>query len=256
MRFYLLRVIILCVIITGHLSYLNAQNIGDSYEIFQGSINRKMDDYINRVHPADPKDSSNDYHKSLFPICQNGKYGYVNSVGDIIVPCEYDSVSDFDQGDLALYAAEKSGVYTLFYSDGVAAISGLTGYIPVDVKDMVIDGSRARADYMVIVRWPDIGWTFTNTVFGWMPKDFSFDDYEMEEVTYEKNVYSSSESHYFSHYIILKRKKDLKCGVIHPASGDHIIPFVYDNIHFVDGDKSRVVVYKGNSSEILNLEKL
>ena len=199
------------------------------------------------------------YKKSLYPVSVGGKYGFKNAAGEIVVPCEYDSVSDYEQGDLALYAAEKNGVYSLFYPDGVRAVEGITGYIPVDVKDLLDrSGHLYRGDYFAIVRFEDDDkWYFINTVFGWMPSDFCFEEYEMDEVTYDNNVYSAESASrpdgLFDHYIILKRKTDQKYGIINPENGHVSLPFKYDYIHFVPDDKSKVVLYESGKASVYQL---
>lgn len=194
-------------------------------------------------------------HKALIPFSSGGKYGYKDVDGSIVIPCEYDSVSDYEQGDRALYAAEKDGVYSLFYSDGVGAVSGISGYIPVDIQNVML-GSWCRGDCRAIIKYEDEDeWRFIDTVLGPMPSDFRFGDYDMGEVTYEQNVYSLLRSNgLFSHFIILKRKADNKYGLVNLTSRSTVIPFEYDNMHFIDGDKSQVVVYNESGQSIVNLQ--
>lgn len=201
---------------------------------------------------------SKQYKKSLFPVSVGGKYGFKNAVGKIVVPCEYDSVSNYKQGDMALYAAEKNGVYSLFYPDGVSAIKGITGYIPVDVKSTILNGSLCRGDYFAIIKSEDDDkWYFVNTILGWLPSDFCFDEYDMNDVTYDNNVYSKGSNDplepLYCHNIILKRKSDQKYGVINPNGGEIIIPFKYDYIHFLTEDKCTVVLYESGTNSTYHL---
>lgn len=199
------------------------------------------------------------YKKSLFPVSQGGRYGFKNADGKIIVACEYDSVSDYEQGDLALYSAKKGNVYSLFYPDGELAVGGITGYIPVNVKNLIgRDGQPYRGDYFAIVRFEDDNkWYFINTILGWMPSDFCFEEYVMDDVTYDNNVYSKeiqeSANSLYNHYIILKRESDQKYGLIDPSCGAVVVPFKYDFIHFVPGDKSKLVLYESDHTTICNL---
>ena len=203
--------------------------------------------------------SSSQYKKSLFPVCVDGKWGYRNSEGEIVVPCEYDSVSDYEQGDLALYAAKKDSTMTLFYSDGGYATSGFfEDYVPVNVKDMLVGGYLGRADYYAILK---VGneWWFINTIMDAEP--YYLDEYEMEDVTYQDNIYSSGDpdpsTSSYDHYIILKKKSNQKYGVLRLGAEKDVIPFIYDKITFKEGDKSRVVLYQQDEvKDVVCLDEL
>ena len=128
-----------------------------------------------------------------------------------------------------------------------------------------------RADYMSIVKADDGHWYYYDLLQVADPHHLCFDDYEMENVTYEKNIYSSSKERYFRHYIILKHKQSQKYGVLNLgwAADDYttssditkvspkgvVVPFEYDQIKFVDGDKSKVVLYQqGREISVQSLE--
>lgn len=235
---------------------VGASSIDDEKEKIMVGLTRIINygtDY--RVSSAATKQ----YKKSLFPFSVIGKYGFKNAAGKMIVPCEYDSVSDFEQGDLALYAAVRNGVYSLFYPDGVKAdlFEEITGYIPVNVKSTLIKGELCRGDYNAVVRCNDGKWYYVNTILGRHPEDFCFDEYEMDDVTYENNVYSKGDedpsSPSFEHYMILKRKSDHKYGIINPANGHVYVSFKYDFIQFVPDDKSKVVLYESGKKQIYPL---
>lgn len=207
--------------------------------------------------------SSSQYKKSLFPVCVDGKWGYRNSEGEIVVPCEYDSVSDYEQGDLALYAAKKDSTMTLFHSDGVIAYERAKGYIPVNVKDRIIGGALCRGDYHAIVKFMDDRWVLINVFMETLDEDFRYDEYEMDDVTYQDNIYSSGDDDPstpdYKHYAILRKKSDQKYGVlclgiIRP---DTVIPFIYDKITFKQGDKSTVLLYQqGEVKDVVCLDEL
>lgn len=241
--------------------------VDDNAEDFKVGLVKKLSygkDYkVNLV-------SSDRFVKSLFPVKMNGKWGYKNTKGEVVVPCEYDSVSDYEQGDRALYAAKKDDILTLYYENGQKA-GTYKGYIPLDVQCIEVGGTMMRADYMSIVKADDGHWYYYDILQVADPHHLCFDDYEMENVTYEKNIYSSSKERYFRHYIILKHKQSQKYGVLNLgwAADDYttssditkvspkgvVVPFEYDQIKFVDGDKSKVVLYQqGRERSVQSLE--
>ena len=201
--------------------------------------------------------SNNQYKKSLFPVCIDGKWGFRNADGKIIVPCEYDSVKDFEQGDLAFYVAEKDGLLTLYRMDGAKSCMQFKGYIPLDIQMVDFDGSMGWADVFAIVKMVyDDKWY----LYDWMEVGdsvyFLLDDYEMENVTYQDNVYSSP-GRYFTHYLIVCRKSDQKYGVLCLNTGKPVIPFIYDKITFKEGDKSKVVLYQqGEIKDVVCIDEL
>ena len=201
--------------------------------------------------------SNNQYKKSLFPVCIDGKWGFRNADGKIIVPCDYDSVKDFEQGDLAFYVAEKDGLLTLYRMDGAKSCMQFKGYIPLDIQMVDIGGSMGWADVFAIVKMVyDDKWY----LYDWMevgdPVHFLFDDYEMENVTYQDNVYSSP-GRYFTHYLIVCRKSDQKYGVLCLNTEKPVIPFIYDKITFKEGDKSKVVLYQqGEIKDVVCIDEL
>lgn len=77
----------------------------------------------------------------------------------------------------------------------------------------------------------------------------------MDEVNYNDHVYSyPSETGSFRHFMILRRKGEDKYGVIELYGAVEVILFEYDMIRFVEGDKSKVVVYKsGAENEVISL---
>lgn len=189
-----------------------------------------------------------EYKRSLFPVCSDGKYGYKNAEGKIVVPCEYDSLVDSEQGDKFLYGAVKSDMMTLFDCDGVEHIRNVEGYIPLELN-ILKDGMKG--DYFAIVKLQG-EWYFVNLVWGPLEADFCFSEYEMEDVSCEKNIYckpQSEKSMIADKFIILQKKDNNKYGVIELSSYRNIIPFEYDNISFVSGDKSKVRVYKSENNQ-------
>lgn len=103
-----------------------------------------------------------------------------------------------------------------------------------------------------------------NRGFGWYYSEgfadgeyLSFDEYNMENVSYEDNIYS--EPYKFGKlsrkFIILQQKRNNKFGVFRMwptvdfESEYIVIPFIYDSITFVKGDKSKVEVYSAETGE-------
>lgn len=216
---------------------LSKINYGKSYKLFFNNITN--------------------YQKSLFPICINGKYGYKNNENKIIVPCEYDSLCDSKQGDLFFYVAVRSNKMYLFDFNGRCYASNIEDYIPLEIHTLFDSGYIG--DYCAIVK--ERGkWYFKDlnsrdpSIFFY---EFCLDEYYMNDVTFEKNIYCEPQGENKSatgKYIILKKKSNNKYGVLllHNSidSGNKIyIPFEYDKISFVDNDKSKVAAYNSKTNE-------
>lgn len=188
----------------------------------------------------------------MFPVCMNGRYGYKNANGDIVVPCEYDSVSDFSMGDLFLYAAKKNGLISLYDCNGTMHLDNVQQYIPVDIHLIDSDKENDYMDLHAIIKYND-EWRFTDLVFGPVyDSELIFDDYDMDKITYEDNVYCAinQERHYIK-YLILQNRFTHKFGVLDLVLNKPVIPFEYSKISFVDGDKSKVKAYKDNDGFII-----
>ena len=188
------------------------------------------------------------YKRSLFPICINGKYGYKNINEEIVVPCEYDELVDSKQGDKFLYGAISHNKLSLFDYDGYLHVPEAEEYIPLELNHIKSGG---KGDFHAIVKYYG-EWYYIDTILGWLPDDFCFNEYYMDDVTYENNIYckpQSAEMEISDKFIILKKKSNSKYGVLNLNSTTYIIPFEYDNISFVDNDKSKVAAYNSKTNE-------
>ena len=195
------------------------------------------------------------YKKSLFPVCVNGKYGYKDKEDKIVVPCVYDSVVDNKLGDKFLYAAIKSNKMTLFDYGGTEHLRNAEGYIPLELNPTE---TTPIGDYFAIVKF-DGEWYLVFLVWGPLEADFCFREYDMNNVSYENNIYckpQGKELEITDKFIILKKKANNKYGVLNLKTGCTVVPFEYDNISFAENDKSKVRVYSPNSKEykVVSLE--
>lgn len=192
--------------------------------------------------------------KSLFPLFQNGKWGYRNADGDIVVPCEYEWVSDYEQGDKFCYVASKGDVLTLFHENGQAIpLMNIDRYIPLECN--VTDGGRY--DFSAIVRFKDSGdWICIDLMIGIDAEGDYLNEYCMDGVTYEDHIYCApldGKHRIADKFVILKKKETGKYGVLRLNSMNAVVPFEYDSIIFVKGDKSKVVLKKNGVNEIFEL---
>ena len=205
--------------------------------------------------------------QSLFPICVDGKWGYKNVEGEIVVPCEYDSVSGYERGDKFPYAAHKNGKIDLYHGEDRGkyekVFSNLNEYIPLaltwrlgtvsfdnDINPLVgiwlimkiEEGWKDEEEYV----WIGEDWVQTGD---W---DSSYEDLDMDNVSYDTHVFENDEVA----YIIVKQLSNNKWGII-PYDYDsredrgrkEKIPFIYDSITFVKKDKSKVEVYRADTGE-------
>lgn len=185
------------------------------------------------------------HSRSLFPICINGKYGYKNINDEIVVPCEFDDILDSKLGDKFLYGLYKSGRLFLYDDGAYEVLQDVDGYIPLELNRLK-DG--VKGDFFAIVKL-DGAWYFVDLILGPHDTDFCFNEYDMEEVSYENNIYCKPQSEKLEitkKFIILRKKENNKYGVLCLNSGTCILPFEYEKICFVENDKSKVKVYEAS----------
>lgn len=192
-----------------------------------------------------------DYKKSLYPVFAGGRYGYKDAAGNMVVPCVYDSVSDNIQGDKFMYSASKDGLLTLFDSNGKETVRGIEKYVPLDLN-------------MINGEWPDLygivkadnSWTLVDFATGPLQDDYCLDEYDVDSVTYDANVYcdpDSEDGKTTKKYIILKRLDTQKYGVIELMSHAVIVPFSYRRIIFDEADKSKVLVADSDKGSYMRI---
>ena len=235
--------------------------------------------------------------QSLFPMCVNGKWGYQDAKGEIIVPCEYDSVSGYERGDRYPYAAHKDGKITLYHGENhgpkyskfseYKKVAVVDDYIPIakywklstglddvdivfedDLTDIDID-TNPLLDIKQICK--DFGeWGVYNYFAGCIIEE-AFVGLDMDNVSFDDHVFENDE--YV--YIIVKKLSNNKWGVIEPfdysrcddgknkglfydstgfpqilpSDGGVKVPFIYDSITFVKGDKSKVELYNAKTGK-------
>ena len=198
--------------------------------------------------------------QSLFPICVDGKWGYKNVEGEIVVPCEYDSVSGYERGDRFPYAAHKNGLIALFHGElngdkfsiGASHNGCVEGYIPMS------KGWKLYRSSSTTQPWPEV-WLIIKLDGEWLYGDYihmaeigrSYDGLDMDNVSYDTHVFENDEDA----YIIVKQLSNNKWGIIpynydsREDKGREKIPFIYDSITFVKEDKSKVEVYRADTGE-------
>ena len=90
----------------GKVDFMNRSTSGEKLAIFDaliGSENNsdtKLGDFIKKPgkYYTFEYDEASDFQGGLARVSKNNKWGYVNALGEVVVPCEYDSVSDFHEG--------------------------------------------------------------------------------------------------------------------------------------------------------------
>ena len=79
------------------------------------------------------------YSEGMIPVCNNGKYGYIDTKGNVVIPCQYSSASNFSEGIAVVNSSEdgftcidrqgnelfhKAGLTTYAkFHDGMLAVS-------------------------------------------------------------------------------------------------------------------------------------
>lgn len=203
---------------------------GTNMQVILLERDESMKDYREKI-------LAKEVERSLFPVCVEGKWGYKNCDGEIVVECKYDRVSDNARyGDKHLYVAESAGKLELYDSDGCLNCR-CDGYIPLDLNRI----HGGKMDYYFIFK--SGGHWYMNDLLALIePDGVSLDEYDMENVTYENNIFCHlpAENSRMERYIILKRKADGKWGIIDEFGNVNKVPFEYDRITFLPGDKSKV----------------
>lgn len=54
-------------------------------------------------------DELHNFHEGLARVCKNGKYGFIDKLGNEIIPCKYDYANDFEKGISIVEIDEKRG---------------------------------------------------------------------------------------------------------------------------------------------------
>lgn len=199
-----------------------------------------MDDDVSGVESTECK-------KSLYPVFTGGRYGYKDASGNMVVPCIYDRASDNRLGDRHMYSASKDGKLTLFDSNGKEVIREIDKYIPLDLN--LINGEWP--DRYGIIK-ADNSWTLVDFVMGPLEDDFCLDEYDMDNVAYETDIYcdeNSADGKTTNKYVILRRVDSPEYGVIELMSHEIVVPFSYRKIAFDPTDRSKVIATSDSSTE-------
>lgn len=204
-----------------------------------------MEETFDDADEAAGKKTDEEVEHSLIPYFDGAKWGYKNNAGEIVVKCEYDSVSDNAlYGDKHMYVAQKDDKLYLYDYDGFLTID-CDDYIPLDLNE--VDG--AKYDFYGILKWEG-EWYITDFVVMVEASKVFLNEYDMDSVTYKDNVYCRlpAGNRHMERFIIVKRKSDEKWGVIN-VHGKTVVPFEYDRITFTKNDKSTLLLYNARSGE-------
>ena len=102
----------------------------------------------------------------------------------------------------------------------------------------------------------DNSWTLVDFATGPLQDDYCLDEYDVDSVTYDANVYcdpDSEDGKTTKKYIILKRLDTQKYGVIELMSHAVIVPFSYRRIIFDEADKSKVLVADSDKGSYMRI---
>ncbi len=206
---------------------------------------------------------STDVVQSLFPVCVDGKYGYQDAEGEIIVPCEYERVSGYQRGDKFPYAAHKNGLIDLYEHLGLPLIRNIKEYIPFELNRVWREsGAFFPDDNMCLIKFEDDSlWYYVDCFYLGVGTgeycQYPLETYDFNGVTYENNIYCEpvDGSKGAKKFVILKERDSSKYGVLMFAPGPYAqppsiyVPFVYDSITFVKDDRSKVEAFNKSTGE-------
>ncbi len=196
--------------------------------------------------------------KVLTIVAKNNKYGLKNAKGELVVDYKYDSIKEYSNGEWNQYAAYKNQEIEVYDGMENLVIHNISGFIPLDTYYGSRSGGKEWWDALTKGK-DENSWGYQSLVTS-HTEDLS--RYDVEAVTYEQNIYCEFVSvdtiEQAEYFIVLREKESDKFGVLHLSLMDRLdgievedgdpqegvfIPFQYDKIEFVEGDKSKVKAY-------------
>jgi hypothetical protein len=84
-----------------------------------GFINTKGEMVIPCIY-----DGAGNFSEGLASVEQNGKCGSINTKGEVVLPCIYDRVRDFSEG---LAFVEQNGIWSVINTEGKVIVAECTG---------------------------------------------------------------------------------------------------------------------------------
>ncbi len=121
---------------------------------------------------------------SLLPyFCEEGKWGFINEVGELKLPCEYDAVRNFSEGKAGVAKTQNSGELLWTYIDTTGKTTGSYDYSSVyDYKYgltsvmkmknntetyLLLDDKGYKVSNKEYVAQPEIGSEYTFVMENW-----------------------------------------------------------------------------------------
>lgn len=101
-----------------------------------------------RVLDASQYDSCGSFSEGMAPVCRDGRYGMVDSGGELVIALEYDAINDFNESYAAL---QKNGVWELwgkapfFEIPSIWAVGQVNTAIHVGIVPQALQADYAQA---------------------------------------------------------------------------------------------------------------
>lgn len=73
-------------------------------------------------------DGLTSFHEGFAAVIKNGKWGYINSDGEEVIPCKYEGASPFSEGLACVYVSENDMSVEFIDRKGNVVIKGFYGY--------------------------------------------------------------------------------------------------------------------------------
>ena len=176
------------------------------------------------------------FHDGLAPVQKDGKYGYINKLGEEIIPCKYDKAEEFYNG-LAVVAkkiSEDEYRYGCINIDDEMVIPQKYDYIQ-GFKLNQVTPARLNDKEGAINMNGEIVVPFEYKLVSVYSEDMAYVQNDNNKVGFVNikgdlviplmyNEYSDS---YFSEGLACVKNNEGKCGFI-DKTGQVVIPFVYD----------------------------
>lgn len=176
-------------------------------------------------------------HSELIRIDQNAKYGFIDLTGKIIIPCIYDKAMDFIEGlsivslNKKVFIINEKGreIKALKYNElGFGYKSGLVFHVAIDNKWGLID---EKGNELVYPKYERLSrFNGNNLVFAKLNNKWGVIDRNGN--TIKPFIFKERVSMNTTKKSYYRVKSDTKFGVI-DSNGNEILPLIYDRINFL-----------------------
>lgn len=198
------------------------------------------------------------FTEGLAPFCKDGKWGYLDTKGEVAIPAKFDKASQFSEGrawamkgDKRLLIDKKGETVKSFSSDKYDPAIGIchNGYIAMFKGEKVVFLDKNGEEKFTSNKM-EISWCYmiddNKTVFH---KDGGYGIISTDGEVLVRPKYK--DMGYISKDRYIAQNDDHKWGIIN-SKGEVILGFEYESLVQVSTDKSRYFVQEGKTWILIN----